>query len=204
MTGQICKVWLAKFNEAGYALTDAERDAALAQDQAAVQAAGGRTVLVCDSAWSNEQWPNWGFEVFPNLEGHMQYVQAQKKLNWFRYFLRSRTLLGTLHGEIAAHTPAPGEVYKLWMANGLPMSYSATPTQAAEMLERVNSAMAQVGGKRIVLCDARWATEEWDSWGVEVLPDAKAVQEYSRLLNGLQLLRYLDSWTILGTAVQGS
>ena len=202
MAGPICKVWLAKPGEAFYALSDAERDAAFAQDQAAIQATGGRTVLVCDSAWSNEQWPSWGIEVFPDLEGHLQYVQTQKKLNWFRYFLRSKALLGTLQGEIAAHTPASGEVYKLWMANGLPMSYSATPTQVAEMFERVESAMAQVGGKRIVLCDARWAAEQWDSWGVEVFPDAKAVQEYSRLLNGLQLLRYLDSWTILGTAMQ--
>jgi hypothetical protein len=202
MAGPICKVWLAKLGEAFYALSDAERDAALAQDQAALQAAGGRTVLACDSAWSNEHWPNWGFEVSPGLEGHLQYVEVQKKRNWFRYMLRSKTLLGAPQGEIAAHTPAAGEVYKLWMANQLPAAHAATPAQVGDMLGSVNEALAQVGGKRIVVCDARWAAEQWDSWGVEVFPDAKAVQEHSRLLNDLQLLRYLDSWTILGTAMQ--
>jgi hypothetical protein len=142
--------------------------------------------------------------VFSDLAGHRQYVEAQKKLDWFRYFLRNKSLLGTPQAEIAAHTPADGEVYKLWMANQLPVAYAATPAQVDEMLGRANEALAQVGGKRIVFCDARWAAEQWDSWGIEVFPDAKAVQEYSRLLNGLQLLRYLDSWTILGTAVQGS
>jgi hypothetical protein len=53
-------VWLAKFNEAGYALSPAEQAAAIAQIQPVLQAAEGRTVLFCDSAWSNEQWPNWG------------------------------------------------------------------------------------------------------------------------------------------------
>jgi hypothetical protein len=198
---QTCKLFMVKWNEAGYALSDAEQGALMAQDQAALQAAGGRNVLVCDSAWSNEQWPYWGFEVFPDLAGHLQHVEAQKTLNWFSYVLRSATLLGTPQGEVAAHTPAQGEVYKLWMANPMPAVYAATPAQIDEMLGRVNEALVQVGGERIVVCDARWAAEQWDSWGVEVFPDAKAVQEHSRLLNELQLLRYLDSWTILGTAM---
>jgi hypothetical protein len=137
---QTCKLFMVKWNEAGYALSDAEQGALMAQDQAALQAAGGRNVLVCDSAWSNEQWPYWGFEVFPDLAGHLQHVEAQKTLNWFSYVLRSATLLGTPQGEVAAHTPAQGEVYKLWMANPMPAVYAATPAQIDEMLGRVNEA----------------------------------------------------------------
>ena len=120
MAGPICKVWLAKPGEAFYALSDAERDAAFAQDQAAVQATGGRTVLACDSAWSNEHWPNWGVEWYPSLDAHVQFVESQKQVNWWQYMGRSRAMLGSPFGEVAEYTPLGGEVCKLWMARPLP------------------------------------------------------------------------------------
>jgi hypothetical protein len=78
-------------------------------------------------------------------------------------------------------------------ANQLPAAYAATPTQVDDARSR--SKLARWAAS-IVMCDVPGQRQA--GGGV----DASAVQEYSRLLNGLQLLRYLDSWTILGTAAQ--
>jgi hypothetical protein len=54
----------------------------------------------------------------------------------------------------------------------------------------------------MVFCDASWASEQWSLWRVEVFPDLAAVQRYSQLLQELNVSRYLESITLLGTEWQ--
>ena len=46
----------------------------------------------------------------------------------------------------------------------------------------VDEALRKVGGKRVLLCDSSWASEESPIFGVEESPDIEAVQQFARLL----------------------
>lgn len=60
----------------------------------ALNTAGGKELVVCDAAWSNERWPFFGVEEFPDLEAVQRHQQILTDLNWTRY-IESRSTLGT-------------------------------------------------------------------------------------------------------------
>ena len=53
----------------------------------------------------------------------------------------------------------------------------------------------------MITCDSTWSSEKWWFWGVEEYPSIEAVQEYAKVLVEIGWLRYIDSETLLGTAV---
>ena len=60
----------------------------------ALTTAGGKELVLCSAAWSNERWPFFGLEEFPDLEAVQRHEQILTDLNWARY-IESRTTLGT-------------------------------------------------------------------------------------------------------------
>jgi hypothetical protein len=94
MAGPIYKVAMFKSTEAMYRLSDEERQALLGKVMAAMEKYGGRSVLLCDSSWSSEQWPWFVVEEWPDLEALQKYTQALQELNWSRYS-ECMTVLGT-------------------------------------------------------------------------------------------------------------
>jgi hypothetical protein len=60
----------------------------------ALEKAGGKELVVCSASWSNEQWPLFGVEEFPDIEAVQRHAQMLIDLNWGRY-IESRTTLGT-------------------------------------------------------------------------------------------------------------
>jgi hypothetical protein len=60
----------------------------------ALNTAGGKELILCSAAWSNERWPFFGVEEFPDLEAVQRHEQILTDLNWARY-MDSRTTLGT-------------------------------------------------------------------------------------------------------------
>jgi hypothetical protein len=50
--------------------------------------------VICSAAWSNERWPFFGVEEFPDLDAVQRHEQILTDLNWARY-IESRTTLGT-------------------------------------------------------------------------------------------------------------
>jgi hypothetical protein len=60
----------------------------------ALNTAGGKELVMCSAAWSNERWPFFGVEEFPDLEAVQRHEQILTDLNWARY-IESRTTLGT-------------------------------------------------------------------------------------------------------------
>ena len=60
----------------------------------ALKTAGGKELVICDAAWSNERWPVFGVEEFPDLEAVQRHEQILTDLTWARY-IESRTTLGT-------------------------------------------------------------------------------------------------------------
>ena len=59
--------------------------------------------------------------------------------------------------------------------------------------------MNVAGGKELVVCSAAWSNERWPLFGLEEFPDLEAVQRHTQMLMDLNLARYIDSRTTLGT-----
>ena len=90
-------------------------------------------------------------------------------------------------------------VYKLFLGNSTEAWHQLPQEEQEARLAKVDEALSQVGGKRIVMCNSGWSSEQWPFFGVEEFPDIEALQRHSHLLNELNWGRYVDSMTLLGT-----
>ena len=93
------------------------------------------------------------------------------------------------------------EIYHFFLAKPTEAWYQLSQEEQNKLFAKVDEARAQVGGKVIVVCDSRWASEQWPFWGVEQFPNIEAVQEHKELLNAFNWFRYVESMTLLGTEV---
>src|SRR5688500_10443967 len=94
-------------------------------------------------------------------------------------------------------------IYKLFIGKPTEAWYQLSEEEQKGRLEKVNGLLEQVGGKRVVMCDSSWASDQWLVFGVEEFPDIEAVQRFSAGLNELNWFRYIESTTLLGTAWRG-
>jgi hypothetical protein len=94
MTKPIYKLFMARFLEAWYQLSEEEKNNLIVKLDAALEKAGAKRSILCDSSWSSDQWLVAGVEEFPDLEAVQAYTAALNELNWFRY-CESVTVLGT-------------------------------------------------------------------------------------------------------------
>jgi len=94
MAQPIYKLWQGRFTEAWHQLPQQEQLQLLGKVQEAMKTAGGKPLAICEAAWSNEQWPYFGVEEFPDLEAVRHHQQILTELNWTRY-MDSRSTLGT-------------------------------------------------------------------------------------------------------------
>jgi hypothetical protein len=94
MAQRIYKLWQGRPTEAWHQLPQQEQQRLLSQVTEALDTAGGRELVICDAAWSNERWPFFGLEEFPDLEAVQRHERMLTDLNWLRY-IESRTTLGT-------------------------------------------------------------------------------------------------------------
>jgi hypothetical protein len=94
MPQPIYKFFMARFLEAWYRLSKEEQTNLTAKLDDALEKAGAKRSILCDSSWSSDQWLVAGVEEFPNLEAVQSFTAALNELNWFRY-CESVTVLGT-------------------------------------------------------------------------------------------------------------
>ena len=90
-------------------------------------------------------------------------------------------------------------IYKMFMFRNTEAYYQASEEERNEVLGKLDAAFQKVGGKRLVWCNSYWATDQWQVFGIEVFPDIEAVQQYAQAMNELNMPRYVDSISILGT-----
>jgi hypothetical protein len=90
----IYKLWQGRWTEAWHQLPEQEEQRLLSLVTEALNMAGGKELVICTAAWSNERWPFFGVEEFPDLEAAQRHEQILTDLNWTRY-IESRTTLGT-------------------------------------------------------------------------------------------------------------
>lgn len=94
MSQPIYELWQARFTEAWYQLAEEEQQRILKQVGESLEAVGGKTVVMCSASWSNERWPLFGVEAFPDLPALQRHQQTLSDISWLR-FVESRTSLGT-------------------------------------------------------------------------------------------------------------
>jgi hypothetical protein len=90
-------------------------------------------------------------------------------------------------------------IYKVFMGRPSEAWYQLSEEERAPLLARLNAALAECGGERVVMCDSSWSSDHWIFFGVEKFPDLEAVQKYHAVLSEIDWFRYLDSITALGT-----
>jgi len=94
MAQPIYKLWQGRFTEAWHQLPEEEQQRLLGAVEEALNAVGGKELVICDAAWSNERWPYFGVEEHPDLEAVQRHDRMLTDLNWLRY-MESRSTLGT-------------------------------------------------------------------------------------------------------------
>jgi hypothetical protein len=90
----IYKLWQGRSTDAWYQLSPEDQQRMLAEVQKALDTVGGKELVICSAAWSNERWPYFGVEEFPDLGAVERHTQILTDLNWGR-FIDSRSTLGT-------------------------------------------------------------------------------------------------------------
>ena len=94
MAGPIYKLFIAKYTEAWYQLSKEERDQLSAAEREHAKQSGSKIVLVCDCAWSTDQWMFFGVEEYPDIESAQRFGRLKLELPWSRY-LEGVSFLGT-------------------------------------------------------------------------------------------------------------
>ena len=90
-------------------------------------------------------------------------------------------------------------IYKLFMGRFLEAWYQLPQEEQNRLLAKLNEALEKVGGKRPVLCDSSWSSDQWSFAGIEEFPNLEAVQQYTAVLRELNWFRYCESTNVLGT-----
>ena len=94
MATPIYKFFKARPTEAFYALSQEDQQKLFAKIGDMLDTVGGKVVIACNSGWSNEEWPYFGVEEYPDIEAVQRLYALQQEVEWYRY-IESETLLGT-------------------------------------------------------------------------------------------------------------
>lgn len=91
-------------------------------------------------------------------------------------------------------------IYKLFLGKPKEAWYQLSQEQQKSHLAKSEESLKKAGGKRIVLCNSSWSSDQWSYFGLEEFPDIEAVQKHSKDLNKLNHFRYFESgMSLLGT-----
>ena len=94
MAGPIYKLWMFKYTDAWYQLSEEERKNHYPKIQEAYEKVGGKLFIACSSDWSSEQWLAFGLDEFPDIEAVQEFTEILRKQDHFRY-IESMSILGT-------------------------------------------------------------------------------------------------------------
>lgn len=189
------------YREAYYQLSTEERDQFWARVGESGRTAGAKVLVGCYSRWSNEIYPFWGVEEFPDLQAVQQSKRINEKNQHFRY-IESETYIGALkEGFQIPKVVIPDPIYQLFLVK----NHHNDPwaSLAEDTRERIFSAVGESirrhGGINLIGCDINWSNEEYSFFGVTAWPNIQAEQAHFKDLGNLGWQRYFYARTILGT-----
>ncbi|MFL7808784.1 MAG: hypothetical protein AB8I80_09150 [Anaerolineae bacterium] len=97
-----------------------------------------------------------------------------------------------------------GPVFKFWRMRYTGRWYQLSEEEQNAHGAKVEDALAEVGGKRIITCVTGWSDEKWIAYGVEEFPSVEAAQQHAQMLFDIGHLRYTEGESTLGTEWQPS
>ncbi len=68
MAEPIYKIFMGRFLEAWYQLSEEEQNSLTAKLDEALEKVGAKRPILCDTNWSSDQWSVGGIEEFPSIE----------------------------------------------------------------------------------------------------------------------------------------
>ena len=94
-----------------------------------------------------------------------------------------------------------GPVYKLFLFGGYSEAiYELSQEEKDSHMAKHDEDFERVGGKRILLCDSKWSSGQWEFFGIEEFPSIEALQENEQDLRKMNWYRYSKgSVYVLGT-----
>ena len=191
-------------NQAWKALSETERSALVEQERASRAEVKAKEIVICNSAWADEEHPAWGVLSFPDLTARIQHTRTLQKLGWFD-LVEAFTLLGTSDREPEAVTIS-NPIYKLWIGKINPAGTGASGQLSkgleAALWEKHNAIYEETGSKVVLSCSSYWCNEAYPFFGVSIYPSIEANQEVMRVLDELGWQRYLEVFTLLGIPEQ--
>ncbi len=95
MAKPIYKLYLGTPKPGWFKLSKNEQDAMLAKLRKLLESVGGRSIALCDSAWSSEKWAYFGLEEFPDAEAVQKHSALMAEIHWPFEFVKSFSILGT-------------------------------------------------------------------------------------------------------------
>jgi hypothetical protein len=96
----------------------------------------------------------------------------------------------------------PQPISKLFMGRFLEPWYQLSQEEQNSLIAKLDEALEKVGGKRPILCNSSWSSDQWSFAGIEEFPNIEAVQKYMAALQELKWFRYCESTNVLGTKLE--
>ncbi len=93
-----------------------------------------------------------------------------------------------------------GPIYKFFRVQWTEAGYQLGQAGRDNLLAKEAELRQQLGIKNVVLCNSFWSDERWAAYGVHEYADIEAVRKHNAGMVALDLFRYLESETMLGTA----
>jgi len=184
-------------------LSDADKKALFDKEAASRTAVNATFIAFCDSAWADEETPNWGLVRYPDLAARIKHTQSLRDIGWLDYY-HAFSLLGTSDTEPTPVT-IPNPIYKLWVVKSNPAAQLAlanvSKADSDAVLEKHNAVYKETGSSILISCDSYWSNEAYSSFGVSIYPNIEANQKVTQTLTDLGWRKYFDSFTLLGTPI---
>ena len=90
----IYKLWLFRPTDAFYQMSEEGQADHVAKINAALEKAGGKRLLACETRWCSEEWVGFGVEEFPDIEAVQKFTELLEEFGHYR-FISGTSLLGT-------------------------------------------------------------------------------------------------------------
>ena len=197
MAGQVCKVYIVRgFKEAGYALSQEELEAKLAQVNAARPECGGRLLVNALARWSSYEIYGFGAEIFPDLESLQKHTAALDELNWFRY-IDSESFIGT--PSVINEPTYENPIYQLQYIHGpREAGYTMAGEQVNTELQRVIASADELGRVHLLRMHCRWSREDYMMIQIHEWPSLESQMKQAAFEEQVEWPRLVNQSHILG------
>jgi hypothetical protein len=96
VAGPIYKLWMVRYKEPWFQLSEEEQKDYIAKLIELREEVGGREVITCDPFWSAHPWMVFGVDEYPDIEAAQRSAKLLNELQYSRY-ADAVSMLGTTY-----------------------------------------------------------------------------------------------------------